>query len=107
MNILLNTVGVLTLGLVASGCDRTSYETKPVVLNTVSGEVACQLYTVERTYWDHAVLYPEALTRAQADAICLAEGERQKAAHKTSQGKNDGQSGNGFLGIFGGQDNES
>lgn len=82
MSILTKTAGALTLGLLVSACDRTAYETQPVVLKTDSGDVTCQLYTVERVLWDHAIMHPEALSKEQADALCFAEGERRKAAYK-------------------------
>ncbi len=88
MSKLVMMAGCLMIGGVLAGCDRSSYESAPVVLKGDYGELTCQLYTVERVMWDEAVLYPDTLTKEQADALCFAEGERRlgafKAAKKTS-----------------------
>lgn len=67
-----------------TGCDRSGFETAPVALKAETGIVTCQLYTVDRVMWDHATDYPEGLTKAEADALCFAEGERRKAEYKAA-----------------------
>ena len=66
------------------GCDRSEYESTPVVLKNDFGTVTCQLYTIERVMWDHALSFPDTLTQAQADALCIAEGERRQAEYKAA-----------------------
>lgn len=70
-------VGVAGL---AAACDRSPYESAPVTLNDDEGTVVCQLYTPERVMWDQAIQHSDSLTKEQADAICQAEGLRQKKA---------------------------
>lgn len=70
---------VLAALALAAAC-RAEYESPPVTLQSEKGPVVCQLYTVDRTYWDQAIQLPEGLTKEEGDAICLAEGVRQKQA---------------------------
>ncbi|CUI65828.1 hypothetical protein [Cognatishimia activa] len=81
MSLLVKGSVLAACGFLLLGCDRTGYESKPTVLKHKSGPVTCQLYTVERTYWDHAIAHPESMSKEDADAICLAEGERQKVEY--------------------------
>lgn len=54
----------------------TSFETEPVVISTSAGPVTCQLYTAEIVAWDRSIDRPDAMSVAEADAICQAEGRR-------------------------------
>jgi len=64
------------------GCvgDRRQYETTPVEVQSAKGVVVCQLYTRERVIWDRSIEHPGSMAVEEADGICRAEGERQKAA---------------------------
>lgn len=66
----------------AAGCapDPRQYETTPVQIPSPEGTVTCQLYTVDVVLWDRAIDWPRSLTAAEADALCQAEGQRQKDA---------------------------
>lgn len=65
------------LGL--SACQTPeNYETTPVVLQSAQGPVTCQLYTKNLTTWDRAIDRPATMSVKDADALCLAEGKRQK-----------------------------
>ncbi|CTQ33761.1 hypothetical protein [Jannaschia rubra] len=72
---------IVAAGLVA-GCvpSPENYETAPVTVPTEAGNVVCQLYTPRRVVWDRSIDRPASMSVGQADAICKAEGERQKAA---------------------------
>lgn len=75
---------VLSALALAAAC-RAEYETPPVTVQSENGPVTCQLYTVERVMWDQATQLPDGLTQEEGDAICRAEGYRQKkAARKRS-----------------------
>jgi hypothetical protein len=63
-----------------TACDRSAYESEPVVLKHDLGPVVCQLYTAERLYWDEAIQVPEGMTQAEGNALCEAEGKRRKEA---------------------------
>ncbi|SNX71124.1 hypothetical protein SAMN05878503_10877 [Cereibacter ovatus] len=65
---------------VVAGCsiDPKTYETEPVTIDTPRGKVVCQLYTKELVTWDRAIDRPARMSIAEADAICRAEGQRQK-----------------------------
>lgn len=65
--------------LLSACVDPVHYETAPVTLMTVQGEVICQLYTHERVLWDRAIDRPETMTVVDADNICRSEGERLRA----------------------------
>jgi type IV pilus biogenesis protein CpaD/CtpE len=64
-----------------AGCVQSpeAYETTPVKVETPKGIVTCQLYTREIVVWDRAIDRPAKMGVQEADAICRAEGERQKA----------------------------
>ncbi len=68
--------------VLVSGCslDPKKYETTPVKVNTSKGVVTCQLYTKKRVLWDRAIDRPNNMGVEEADAVCRAEGERQKDA---------------------------
>lgn len=70
--------------LAVTGCQK-GYESDPVFIKSDKGQVTCQLYTVDRTYWDEAIRIPEGLSQEEADALCLAEGERRKQIYLQSQ----------------------
>ncbi len=71
-------VATVLSALALSAACRAEYESPPVTLKSDKGPVVCQLYTVERTYWDQAIQVPEGLTKEEGDAICQAEGIRQQ-----------------------------
>jgi hypothetical protein len=54
-----------------------SLETEPVVISSPAGPVTCQLYTPEIVAWDRSINRPDAMSVAEADGICQAEGRRQ------------------------------
>ncbi len=61
------------------GCvDPKYYETAPVKVTTELGVVTCQLYTKQSVTWDRAIDYPREMSVEAADAVCRAEGRRQK-----------------------------
>ena len=66
-----------TLALV-SGCTTASFETEPVTLKTDKGDVVCQLYSRNTVLFDHVISMPHAMHVPEANALCRAEGERQK-----------------------------
>ena len=70
----LSLLGV-TLAL-PSGCTLASFETEPVTLKTDKGEVVCQLYDRHTVIFDRVIYMPYAMHVEEADALCLAEGER-------------------------------
>jgi len=82
---LVKTAVVLAAGTLLLGCDRSGYETAPVVLKHGAGKITCQLYTVDRVMWDHAIDFPDAISKADADAVCFAEGERRLAEYKAAK----------------------
>lgn len=63
-----------------AGCapSPANYETAPVQVQTAQGVVTCQLYTPERVLWDRAIDRPNSMSVQDGDAVCRAEGERQK-----------------------------
>lgn len=65
-----------TLAIVTA-CSPTLYETDPVTLETVKGDVICQLYDKKAVILDRAINMPHAMHIAEADALCRAEGERR------------------------------
>ena len=67
-------VGTLT----ACSLDPKFYESPPVTIPSPLGPVVCQLYTKDIVEWDRAMSRPPQMSVAAADAICLAEGQRQK-----------------------------
>ncbi len=71
---------LILAAVVVSGCANAPahYETTPVQVKTAQGIVTCQLYTKERVLWDRAIDRPNAMSVQDADAVCRAEGERQK-----------------------------
>lgn len=64
----------------AAGCslDPRNYETDPVTVETAQGPVVCQLYTPRTVAWDRAIDRPASMSVADADQICLQEGQRLK-----------------------------
>ncbi len=67
----------VVLGLSACATPE-NYETTPVVVETAQGAVTCQLYTKNLTTWDRSINRPATMSVKDADAACLAEGQRQK-----------------------------
>ena len=66
------------MGGILAGClSPEGYESEPVQLQTAQGPVICQLYTRDRALWDRAIHRPQTMTVQTADAIRMAEGERQ------------------------------
>lgn len=84
MTVFVKATIVVAAGALLLGCDRSEYETAPVALKHRAGTVTCQLYTVDRVMWDHALTFPDELTKEEADAICTAEGERRLVEYKAS-----------------------
>ncbi|MBL4919038.1 hypothetical protein JL811_17585 [Tabrizicola sp. DMG-N-6] len=68
-------LGVLLL----SACAPRDLESPPVTVATAQGPVLCQLYTEGIVYWDRSIDRPDSMSAAQADAICLEEGQRLAA----------------------------
>jgi len=50
-----------------------------VKLETEQGPIACQLYILDRVEWDQAWVFPESMTKSEADDLCVAEGTRIKS----------------------------
>lgn len=70
---------VACIGLMsACSMDPANWETAPVTVQSPQGEVVCQLYSKEITTWDRAISRPDTMSVAQGDAICRAEGVREK-----------------------------
>lgn len=68
----------LVLAVALAGCvDPRDYESDPVEVPTTRGTVICQLYTQNLVVWDRAITRPEAMTVADADAVCIDEGKRR------------------------------
>lgn len=76
---MMSAVSALCL-LGACDFDPRNYETAPVTVASKQGPVVCQLYTREIVRWDRSVSRPPQMTLAEADALCEAEGRREKAA---------------------------
>jgi len=75
-------VALAATGVLAGcgGIDPRDFETEPVELQTAKGTVTCQLYTPQRVVWDRAIDWPRSMNAREADAVCQAEGQRQKDA---------------------------
>lgn len=84
MRVVVKATVVVTASALLIGCDRSEYESDPVALKHEAGTVTCQLYTVDRVMWDHALTFPDAIDQAEADALCVAEGERRLAKYKAA-----------------------
>lgn len=84
MAVFMKATVLVATGALLLGCDRSGYESTPVTLKNDFGTVTCQLYTIERVMWDHALVFPDTLTQDQADALCFAEGERRQAEYKAA-----------------------
>lgn len=73
-------VVLLTVACAAlTACDKSQYESEPVTLQTPQGDVTCQLYRHDIVMWDEAISRPAAMTDDAANALCEAEGQREKA----------------------------
>ena len=64
----------------ACSIDPKSYETTPVKISSPAGPVTCQLYTKRLVVWDRSIDRPTKMSVAEADALCKAEGEKEKNA---------------------------
>ena len=70
--------GTICCFLVLSGClNPRDFETEPVKLETSKGIVTCQLYRQDQVLWDRAIHRPNSMSVAEADAHCIAEGQRR------------------------------
>lgn len=66
----------LTALIALAACDvKENYETDPVTVSTKDGAVSCQLYTPNVVLWDRALSRPAAMSDADANRQCRAEGE--------------------------------
>lgn len=73
----------LAAALLVAGCMQPAdYETPPVVVQSPSGPVTCQLYTPGQVTWDRAINHPDNMHVAKADEICRAEGTRRLNARR-------------------------
>ncbi len=68
---------LLALPLLAGCVSQRAYETEPVLVDSPQGPVLCQLYTDRIVMWDRAIQRPATMTEGEADAVCLAEGQRR------------------------------
>lgn len=57
--------------------EPTGVETTPVQVATEKGVVTCQLYTRDQVLWDRSINRPTSMDVREADAVCIAEGNRQ------------------------------
>lgn len=74
-------MAVLSCTLILTGCLSPQYfESDPVKLTTPKGVVICQLYKQNQVIWDRAIDRPESMSVAEADAYCIAEGQRRLEA---------------------------
>ena len=73
---------LLPIALMLSACsmDPKDYETTPVKIASPSGPVTCQLYTKNLVVWDRSIDRPAKMSVTEADALCKAEGEKEKSA---------------------------
>lgn len=72
---------LLAAAAALSGCvDPQDYRTPLVEVETEKGIVKCQLYTIDRVWWDESVAHPASMTVEEADAICVEEGHRRKSS---------------------------
>lgn len=74
---------VIAAVLAISGCNRASFESKPVVVKTHKGNVTCQLYTAERVQWDEAIARPTNMSKKEADNVCLKKGAEQLSVYRS------------------------
>ena len=65
----------LLVPLALSGCIQ-QFESAPVTLQTERGQVVCQLYGINQVVYDTATAWPSNMTEEEADAYCVAEGNR-------------------------------
>lgn len=70
--------------LSACSIDPKDYETAPVTVQSAQGPVVCQLYTKSMVRWDRSITRPEGMSVANADAICLKEGQKEKSGTSTA-----------------------
>ncbi len=73
---LLTGATLVLAGAFLSACDRTSYESNPVIVPTNYGDVTCQLYTKNTVWWDESISRPQTLSEEAADDICLEVGRK-------------------------------
>lgn len=75
-------ISLVSACCILSGCDfdPRNFETPPVTLASKQGPVVCQLYTKGIVRWDRAIERPDEMSLDEADALCQAEGLREKAA---------------------------
>ncbi len=67
-----------TLAAALAACSPKQFESAPVTVDTAQGPVVCQLYTKNLTDWDRSISHPDAMSVAEADRVCEAEGLRQQ-----------------------------
>ena len=79
MKILSKFFSLVALFSFVAGCSITpeSLESEPVLIETPTGIVTCQLYTQSRVLWDRAIGRPEDMSVQEADDVCRAEGIRR------------------------------
>lgn len=70
-------MAIAATGVMAGCVDKSAYESNPVQIKTAKGTVTCQLYLRDRVQWDEAIAVPEGMEKAEGDAYCLQEGQRQ------------------------------
>ncbi|WP_378942312.1 hypothetical protein [Paracoccus sp. R86501] len=67
-------IAVATVG----ACTPKDFESAPVMVDTPSGQVTCQLYTQSMTGWDRATDAPDGMSIPVADGYCKKEGLARK-----------------------------
>lgn len=78
MNKSIIVLGLLALTTTSACISRASYETDPVRVPTTKGDVYCQLYDRDITWWDHSISHPSTMALEEADDICFEVGKRIK-----------------------------
>lgn len=66
---------VLTTFVIA-GCNKTAFESDPVVVPTNYGDVTCQLYTKDTVWWDESISHPNTMSSEAADDVCVQIGHK-------------------------------
>lgn len=68
-------VFVVCAAFVLAGCvSPRDFETDPITVSTEQGDVVCQLYTHQRVMFDKSVSHPDAMSKQDADKVCVDKG---------------------------------
>ena len=60
-----------------SGGIPQPFDSNPVVIYTNQGPVTCELYDLDKVWWDQSISRPEQMSVPVADELCRQEGLRR------------------------------